>query len=183
MYKKIAFAALFALASTVASAPSMATTIIDFEGANADPYLQDGFQVDPARIVNGNCAAGSCLALNKNEVSTLTRVDGHHFTVSSFWFQLLGEKSGLTVTAFDGASLVGTLVLSEANFPHTAGQVISHLFSNITSLVFTDSAQKGNIRIDNINTPIPAALPLFGTGLAGLGFIARRRKAKTAAAA
>jgi hypothetical protein len=30
--------------------------------------------------------------------------------------------------------------------------------------------------------PVPAALPLFATGLAGLGWLARRRKKQTAAA-
>jgi hypothetical protein len=30
------------------------------------------------------------------------------------------------------------------------------------------------------NTPLPAALPLFATGLAGLGWLARRRKKQAA---
>ena len=40
-----------------------------------------------------------------------------------------------------------------------------------------------NIRFENINVvPLPAALPLFGTGLAIMGFIGWRRKRRMAAA-
>src|SRR4051812_25057916 len=90
----------------LAAQPSQAVTIT-FDALDVDPYLEDGFRFDVARIVNGNCDAASgrpCMALNDNETSTLTRVGGGVFTLDSFWFQLLGNgtDNALTVTSFVG---------------------------------------------------------------------------------
>jgi hypothetical protein len=40
------------------------------------------------------------------------------------------------------------------------------------------SAQAGSIVLSRFDTPLPGAFLLFGTGLAGLGFVSRRRRSK-----
>ncbi len=182
MAKSLALSALFAMGLAMQAAPSHALTLT-FGGPDVDPYIESGFSVDVARIVNGNCNVAPCLALNTNETSVLTRVGGGVFDLTSFWFQILGQPATLTVQAYNGATLVDQVDLLESVYPHNnGGQVFSYLFSNVTSISFHDSG-RGNIRIDDANVnvsavPIPAALPLLATGLAALGFAGRRRKAK-----
>ena len=177
------------------SQPSMAVTLtIDGSGT---PYVENGFQIDPIRIVDGNCGGASgkpCMALNTNETSTLTKVGGGAFTLDSFGFEFQGQPSVLTVTAFSGATLEDTIV-------YDAGYVKNHWYgvlpdiTNITSIIFDDTGT-GNIRIDDIGvsfasagggpgleTPLPAALPLFATGLSAMGLLGWRRKRKGALAA
>lgn len=173
MMKSLCAAAVFGLALTAGALPGAAATI-SFDQANTTPYLEDGFQIDDARLTNGNCLAGSCMGLNTNETSILTRTGGGAFTVSSIWFKLSGPAA-LQVTSFNGLVQIESIILTT-----TDGPVFSHLFSNITSLVFHDSST-GNVRVDDIvvsAVPIPATLPLFGAALAGLAVMRRRRAAQ-----
>jgi len=195
---KLNFVAAFA-AGFIALGGTASAVTIGFEGTNATPYLEGGFTIDDARIVGGQCAAGSCMGLNKNEVSILTRVGGGTFTLDSFWWQRDGTPSQLTVKAYNGASLIATYVLGAAfakNTPHTFSTVIA----DITSLVF-DNTGNGNVRVDGIgltlppvvnpptpgnpvgDVPIPGAVWLMGSVIAaGAGFgAARRRRQKRAA--
>src|SRR5262245_54981110 len=104
-----AIAALSLCALISVSSPSKAMTI-GFDGPDVTPYVESGFTIDVARIVNGNCLVAPCMALNDNESSTLSQVGGGAFTLESFWFQLLGEgtPNALTVTSFSGATIVDT---------------------------------------------------------------------------
>lgn len=182
MIQKILSAAAFVLATTLGSLSSTAATI-EFDQTNQSPYLEDGYKFDNPTIVSGNCFAAPCLSLNADNISTMSAQNGSAFSVTSFWFQLLGTTSELTVTAFQDANIVDMIVLTQSDFAHNnGGQFFTHLFADITSLDF-GNAGTGSIRIDNVSAvPIPAALPLFGSALAGLGFIARRRKSKRALA-
>lgn len=174
MMKSLCAAAVFGLVLTAGALPGAAATI-SFDQANTTPYLEDGFQVDDARLNNGNCLAGSCMGLNTNETSILTRTGGGAFSVSSIWFDLVSRPAGLTVTSFNGATQIESIILTA-----TDGPVFSHLFTNITSLVFHNSGT-GNVRVDDIvvsAVPIPATLPLFGAALAGLAVMRRRRSAQ-----
>ena len=195
-------AAAFVAAVAGGTLPSRAVTI-GFD-AKVDPYVEDGFQFDVAHIVNGNCFDNPCMALNKTETSVLTRVGGGSFSLSSFWFEILGNPAILTVRSYGGVDLREEFNLSEAVYPHNnKGQVFSHLFDNVTSIVFLnagagnllDGCKKpkgkskpvdcsaGNLRIDEINVstptvsavPLPAGLPLLVSGLFGLGLLKRRR--------
>ena len=149
----VAVAAVFAVIGT--SQPSMAVTLtIDGSGT---PYTEGGFQIDPVRIVNGNCDGASgkpCLALNTNETSTLTQTGGGAFTLNSFGFEFEGQPSVLTVTAYSGATLEDTIVYggpSDLGHPDkNVWYVVFPAIANITSIVFDDTGT-GNIRIDDIN--------------------------------
>ena len=157
---------------------------LTFDSANVDPYVEDGFMIDVARIVNGNCDAVSgrpCMALNNNDVSVLTRVGGGTFSLASFWFQFLGRGAVNTLTVV--SDLGGFLALDAATFGRNDdGQVFDSsalaLFQNVTSVTFSSSLG-GNVRIDDIVVaaiPVPAAgLLLFGA-LGGLAALRRRRK-------
>jgi hypothetical protein len=64
----------------------------------------------------------------------------------------------------------GGLAMAEA-------ALIAGLFSGSTYFnIHTSNFPGGEIRGELIATPLPAALPLFATGLAGLGLLGWRRK-------
>ena len=185
MFNSLRTTAVFAALLAAQALPSQAITV-GFGEAHLTPYIESGFSIDDARIVGGNCLAGDCMALNKNETSVLTRIGGGMFSLDSFWFQFLGKPGKFTITSYSGATAIETLTLAEADYPkHNGGQSISHLFADITSIVFANIG-KGNIRVDNLGlstpqispVPLPAALPLLMSGLAALGFAGFRRKQK-----
>src|SRR6185369_3043505 len=120
MIHKILPAAAFVLATTIGSLSSSAATI-EFDQTNQSPYLEDGYKVDSPSIVSGNCFVAPCLSLNKNTVSTLSLQNGGTFSMTSFWFQLLGTTSELTVTAYLGANIVDMIVLAQSDFAHNNG--------------------------------------------------------------
>ena len=180
--KKISAAVGFLISLSALTLPSNAVTV-SFDGANGDPYIESGFSFEDARISGGNCSVSHshCMALNKNETSILSRVGGGLFSLNSFWFQILGKPATLTIKSFNGINLIEQIDLV---YPHNnGGQIINHLFDNVTSISFHDTG-RGNVRIDDLNlstpivstVPVPAALPLLASGIAGLGLLGRRRR-------
>ena len=156
-----AAAALIAGAGLFASMAS-AATLIDFSGdKNADPYVQEGFSFDPARIVNGNCVSKGCLALNDNESTSMTYIGTPSlFTLSGLSFNLLGKGTGnsLTLTGSNGTSLTYALAEFAKNTYHSL--VFGDAFADVSSILFTTGGG-GNVRIDDLNaTPTPAPVPL-----------------------
>lgn len=178
-------------ASCLAAGSAFGATLT-FDGPNVDPYVEDGFVVDEARIVSGNCESTSgdpCLALNDNETSVVTTVDSSTFTASSFWFQLLGIGTDNTLTVSSSSGGLLDLPVSEFGF-NDGGQFFDlsalpdfeTFWTGITSLTFA-SSDGGNVRIDDISVtgdvaPIPLPAAAFGL-LAALGLLgaagARRR--------
>ena len=72
-----------------------------------------------------------------------------------------------------GPSLTYTL---DSNDPLAAGNYIISTFLAVGNV--TDPNYQVNFSLDTAPTPIPAALPLFASGLAGLALLRRRRKRK-----
>ena len=186
MRSSFKFAAMLAVALFAQQVPSHALTVgFGLPHTNDDPYTENGFNFDFARIVNGNCDVKPCLALNPNETSVLTRVGSDPvFSLNSFWFKLLGKKDVLSVTSYIGNAVDETFAIGAPTYDHNTAYVYSHLFDNVTSIKFTEGGdEKGNVRIDSLNlsnhvsaVPLPAGLPLLATGLIALGLIAQRRR-------
>jgi hypothetical protein len=98
------------------------------------------------------------------------------------------------VEVFDGANLLATYTGTSLNitqFHDTPGTGFFNISAGsgeaITSLVL--STDTNNFEVDNFAaieptaTPLPAALPLFATGIGGLGLLGWRRKRKPQIAA
>lgn len=199
--RKLALAALAGVAISVAACSSASAVTITFDTGvkNKKIYTESGFQVNPPRIVHGNCFSYSCLALNKEENSILSMVIGSKFKLTDFSFKLLGKKASLLVEGFSGNLQVRSLLFeSSANdddYEDEGGQSTVNLFSvlkgkqvwsNLTSVAFS-LKHGGNARIDDIvlstfnganpsPVPVPGALPLLLTGMVGIGLLGRRRK-------
>ena len=179
-------AAALLVAGMFASTAS-AATLIDFSGdKNADPYVQDGFSFDPARIVNGNCVSDGCLALNDNEMTGMSYVGASGlFSLSGLSFNLLGNGTGnsLTVTGSNGTSLSYAVAAFAKNTYHTL--FFGDAFADVSSILFTTGG-RGNVRIDNLTaTPTPAPVPLPAAAwllLGGVGALAAVRRRRAAAA-
>jgi hypothetical protein len=107
-----------------------------------------------------------------------------------FGYALLGAgtiANGVTISLFDGATLVGSETYTatpDPQFPGGFAGVESTLSFNRADLVF-DSASSGAFALDNVRTqvapvpvpvPEPATLLLLGSGLAGVAVRARRRR-------
>lgn len=173
------------LALFFAGGASAAT--VGFSGASlgTGPIVDQGFSFDVAKIVNGSCdnASKPCLALDNFVPSTtVTRVDGGSFSLTSIWFKLAGTGSGnqLILGATGGTLVLGDTVYTK-NHAYNIGQSVLSLFQNVTSITFATVAG-GNVRIDDLEltpspVPVPAAAGLLTLALGGLGFAGRRRKA------
>jgi hypothetical protein len=187
LFSAVAFAVVLG-----ASQPSMAVTINFGVPPNGSPgaYTEGGFQFDTVNRDSGNCASGSCDELG---TSTLTKTGGGTFTLDQFYFYLDGGSAELTVTPYSGATALTAIVIDS---PHNTGSTYLTAIVDVTKIVFSDTGQ-GSIRIDDLalsldsldptgngsglNTPLPAALPLFAGGLGIFGLLARYRKRKTQA--
>lgn len=182
------FAAALALSAGVFATASVASTL-DFTGAGAQgggAYVEDGLAFDDIRIVNGNCDAVSgrpCGALNDNETSILTKVGGGTFSLTSFWYQLLGKGHDESNTLFVTTDLGGLLTFAANLVGHNDdGHYVDvsalSAFQNITSLTFSTNGG-GNVRIDDIEVaavPLPAGGFLLIGGLGALAALRRRKQ-------
>lgn len=180
-----------ATALTIVGASSASAAIVtldvDFSGFDnrgTNVALGADFVADNLRVQRNRCDVGHCAALNRNQTINISRTGGGSFTLTSFWYQLLGVRSALTTTASNGevrsydASAVGN-----RDGGHTVDS--ASFFNDITLLTFYSAASRpGNLRIDTLSfsyddpsvVPLPAAVWLLLAGLGGLA-VAGRRKA------
>jgi hypothetical protein len=199
--RKLALAALTGIAVSVASSGAATAVTITFDtGTLNNPtkiYSEASFQLTKAIVSSGNCESNKCLVLNKEKSSTLSLISGGTFKLTDFWFNLLGEEASLDVYGYNGNAITNHIVIesNSSNEHHSSSQSLVHLFSllpgyhvwnNLTKVAFKFD-DHGSARIDNIKlitsnganpsaVPVPGALPLLFTAMAGIGVLSRRRK-------
>jgi hypothetical protein len=167
---------------------------LNFNGPSPNvpaPFLLDA---DSPGIVNGNCNVAPCLGINSVDSAVLSIAPSLKFSVSSFWFQLLGKKNDLKITTDFGSIILveGTgLGQYEHNNGYTLDVSTNALFQNITYMSFLmdcedekkgkkvkeDKPEKGctgNSRVDDIKVtyddgkptdPGPSPVPVPAAGL------------------
>ena len=88
-----------------------------------------------------------------------------------------GSASGSAVV-----SSTDDFLLSILNFTSSAPHIGTFFYATAqTNAVFEANGEANSVSVSLAETPIPAALPLFATGLGGLGLLGWRRKRKQAA--
>lgn len=179
---KTVLAAYAVSAFAILGAPETHAATLDFDSPVPAPLILDP---DSPGIVGGPCADGQCLGVNTQGAASLTVETGYTFSISSFWFQLLGNMDDLLVTTNKGSVL-----LTEAVYGHNnGGQTFiasDGIFKDITLLSFImqtgGQGQAGNGRVDDIEVdvapiPLPASAVLLLAGLGGLAAVRRKKKA------
>ena len=92
---------------------------------------------------------------------------------------IVGLLNGAVVDSFTTPSLdsLARGAFTTFNFDWSNINEVTFSTNNLENLLLTD------VTVDAAATPLPAALPLFATGLGGLGLLGWRRKRKAQAAA
>lgn len=132
-------------------------------------------------VAEGGCNGVTCRQDDNGSGGSITINFGRLVQFNSFSVFDFGTNE-LSVQLFDlGGALIGTIVGPTINTDVGDGanvRLFTNIFVNrtIASAIFTfgGSGGIGNFNISEV--PVPAALPLLLSGLAGLGFAARRRR-------
>jgi len=156
------------------------------DGIETDPQGGVGYFIAPSKFLgNLSAYAGGTLTY---DFKVIVGADYNYFDAADVII-----SNGATSVSWDpNINPVGygwytfQVQLTEANF----GSNLAFILSNVTELqirgeFISYSEEEG---LDNVllatpsQTPLPAALPLFATGLGGLGLLGWRRKRKNTAA-
>ncbi len=177
----------------IATAPAAATTI-NFESGfdySSYPftYVQDGFRVSNV----GPTGVFGSVAAQPSGVVSITNVSGNAFTLEGFsagtwnWPQAVVS---ITSTLFGGGAGPTTSII--APFNALASFDLSSIFGSnlLQQVILTFAGNPYGSFLDNIKVavaevpsdppavPLPAALPLFLSGIGGLGALGWRRVRK-----
>ncbi len=213
-------------AATLACSANAAVmqAVFDFESVSGqpDPYYQDGFKFAPTQFVGGNCEPDAsnpdrCLSDSSGNSGILTNMtkygvdqndtaDDEAFTLTRFWFQLLGNgnqgnANNIFVEGFDENG--NSVFLEEYNIGDTDSDVAGDLnpdgpivknngdgyevlFTTELASVFSvqwRSTDTAGIRLDGIEAtygmapvPLPATALLLLGGVGGLGALRAARR-------
>jgi hypothetical protein len=109
---------------------------------------------------------------------------------------VIGQNFTAEIFAFNGSVLLGTFTengfsgdVGDNSDPFLGVESATADITSVTYLTFTSNpfalqqVAINQMTIEGSQTPVPAALPLFATGIGGLGLLGWRRKRKAGAAA
>jgi hypothetical protein len=97
---------------------------------------------------------------------------------------LVQTSSGSTLSMATSGSGSGPDNVGNCGVVPCSGIVVSsneNFITNNSGKLAEELGSRGVWSVDTSNTPLPAALPLFASGLGVMGFLAKRRKRKNAA--
>lgn len=169
----VTFEELTVLEEDVGSVSSAGYT---FTGADL-LIVQNNASSDGNHVWAGNAPGGTTTL-------TITRDDGQLFDLHSF--DLEGVGGDFTIEGYDAFD---QLIASTEYFPSGWDTIVfDAAWSNVSSIVIEDSIfsfgplmpTTAGVRLDNFSAtvvPLPAAAWLFGSALAGLGWMRRRQTA------
>ena len=174
-------AAGFVGAALTADSASAAFTI-DFGTASqgSGTYVEDPFTFSDARLERGdNCAGGACLALNKNESTTMSLTGGGTFDLLGLSYNLLGNPAELRIEgSFEDSGEI------QRTFSTPKNELTKIYFNSdwveLEQVTLSNSGA-GNVRVDDISAvPLPAAawMMIGGLGMIGSAVARNRRKAR-----
>jgi hypothetical protein len=148
---------------------------------NGNPFQNAGTS---ATFVSGSLSANLSNTLvnlfNNNQTATFPGV-GFFQTSPAVVGEVLGTPAGGGLGSYD---LTTAFALINSNSPNFVSFIPQTFATDSGDLIFTHiSALTFEAVIPSSETPVPAAFPLFASGLGVLGLLARRRKRKAAALA
>jgi hypothetical protein len=186
--KKVFFIITVSVGAIFSAGAGAATVIIDFDAATpgsllSGNYVEDGFTMESLSghydfYASGGTSNSPYLGLDVVEAETLSKVrfTGGTFNLVSLDVmyaasEIIGENQILE------SSAGGLMQLNTAGVQNFTGSSWSNLtWITLSSNVNIAGPGFDTITFDTVVVPIPAAMLLFGSGLAGLFGIARRRR-------
>ncbi len=162
--------------------------VVDLQPVGTGIALNDGFVMSASGTIwlteaNGPSPRSIDIVLNSPGGTgdvTFSKADGSAFSLLSFDYAFAGPGNWpMTLSAVKAGGEVvsldpGLIALDNSYATYTA----SSLFTDIVSLNFLGDGDGPPMALDNINVstvPVPAAVWLFGSALAGLGWLRRKQ--------